>query len=252
MAESTPLLNDIDENTRHIDTRTDEFEAQTNLLAETTPASAHFKPFIRILIIITLVLSTLTVALLIANYIIVRHAPFGWYTWDAQEASKTLAIFLFVSLVFSVINILANFPILLNIIVDVVLAAGVIQWVVRLLIAFPDSNWCRIQYPYPRPGYPTPEPIPPHPKCEDWKLVVKILTGIAGGFGGIIGVIYVGLLVLRSIAIFRTKFWKRPLAWTFPTGKISLEISLKVLKQESATTGNVGQSGSGVHGPVYL
>jgi len=252
MAESTPLLNDIDENTRHIDTRTDEFEAQTNLLAETTPASAHFKPFIRILIIITLVLSTLTVALLIANYIIVRHAPFGWYTWDAQEASKTLAIFLFVSLVFSVINILANFPILLNVIVDVVLAPGIITWVFNLIDGFPDSNWCSPGRP--RPGRPVPMPAPqPHPKCADWKLVVQILMGIAAGLAGIVGVIYLGLLVFRSIAIFRTKFWKRPVAWTFPTGQLSVEVSIKLLKQQSENVGQSAEaSSSSGHGPVHL
>jgi hypothetical protein len=75
-------------------------------------------------------------------------------------------------------------------IVDVVLAVGIIQWVVRLLIAFPDNhnnNWCQIQYGYPRPGNPNPEPILPHPKCEGWKLVLKILIGIAAGFGGIVG-----------------------------------------------------------------
>jgi hypothetical protein len=236
MAEATPLLADIDENTAHID---DEFEK--------TPASAHFKRLIRVLTIIAVVLSAVTVALLIANYIIFRHAPLRYYNWDAKDATKKLGTFMFITLVLSVINVFVNLPILLNIIVDIILAAGIIPRVIRLIRSM-STNWCKRGYI--RPGIPAPEP---HPKCEDWKLVVKILMGTAAGLGIIVFAIYLGLLILRSIALIRTKFWKRPATWTFPTGQLSFEVSIKLLKQE---TGNVGQSAeagpSSGHGPLHL
>ena len=66
-------------------------------------------------------------------------------------------------------------------------------------------------------------------------------------------VIYLTQLLLRTIAILKTKFWKK-LPWTFPAGQLSLEISLKVLEQESTTNGNTqsaGETGSrSVRGPV--
>ncbi|KDR77867.1 hypothetical protein GALMADRAFT_209383 [Galerina marginata CBS 339.88] len=220
MAESAPLLEE-----HH-----GEFEAQTNVSSEKAPPPFYFK----ILTIITFLFSVVTLGLLIANHIIIRHAPFNGYTWATQDATKGLGKFVFVSVIFSVINLLVNFPILLNVIVDVVLASGIISWVFRLVDAFPNS-WCRD--PFPRPGIPYPEP---DPKCQDWTLVVKILTGIAAGLGGILGLVYITLLVLRSVALIRSKFWKRPIALNFPTGKISLEISLKLLRQEGGSPGNAG------------
>jgi hypothetical protein len=87
-----------------------------------------------------------------------------------------------VSLVFSTINVLVVFPILLNLIVDIVLTATVFPCVFILIDAIPNSTWCQIQYGYPRPGDRL-----PHPKCEDWKSAVTILMGIAATYGGIVG-----------------------------------------------------------------
>ncbi|KAF8812027.1 hypothetical protein BYT27DRAFT_7160291 [Phlegmacium glaucopus] len=238
MAESSPLLDDSNGN---LD---DNFEAQTNV-----PVGNRFKRLIQNLIIINLILSAITVPSLIANYLIIKFAPFGFYTWGAQNSSKQLAMFMSVSLVFSIINVLVDFPILLNLIVDIVLTASVFPRVFSLLDTLPNSAWCQIQIGYPNPG----ENLP-HPKCKDWKSVVTILMGIAAAFGGIVGVIYVALLVLRSVAILRTKFWKRPL--TFSAGQTSFEISMSSLRQESATTENIQDVRQGVeaggHGPLYL
>ncbi|KDR78793.1 hypothetical protein GALMADRAFT_244346 [Galerina marginata CBS 339.88] len=243
MAESTPLLDDTDEVGPRI---VNDNEAQANFPAEQTHAPAYFK----ILIVINLIVSAITLALVIANYIVIKPASFGYFykAWNARESSKTLGIWIFVSLIFSVINVLVNFPILLNVIVDVVLSAGIIASVFGLVNVFPDSSWCR-KYD---PGNPRPGPFPVDPKCaHEILVVVKILTGTAVGFGAIVGLVYLVLLILRSIAIIRTNFWKKPLALTFPTGQLTLEISLKLLRQESATTQSAEASGSG-HGPLYL
>ncbi|KAF8812030.1 hypothetical protein BYT27DRAFT_6430750 [Phlegmacium glaucopus] len=192
-----------------------------NFEAQTNvPIGSHFKRLIQNLIIISLILSALTFILLIANYVIIKRvAPFtsGDYIYQrAEHSSKELAKFVFL-----------------------------------LHDTFPDSYWCRIQIGYPNPG----ENLP-HPKCNDWKSAVTILMGIAASFGGIVGLIHVALLVLRSVAILRTKFWKRPLASIFSTGQISLKISMNILSRESATTGNTQDVGQGAEaggrGPLYL
>ncbi|KAF8804236.1 hypothetical protein BYT27DRAFT_7107867 [Phlegmacium glaucopus] len=249
MTESAPLLSDIDP---RIDIN--EFDARTNVPAQKTQASSYFKRPIQILIIFTLIFSALPVVLLITNHFILKHAPLGYNTWSAKEATKELGKVMFVSLIFSIINALVNFPILLNMILDVVLTAYIIPGVVHILQALPNSSWCAIMRQYPWPGNPNPQPIYPHPKCDIWKLVVTILIGISAGSGIIVSVIYLTLLLLRSIAVFRSKLWKRPLTWTIPSGQLSLEIKLNFLKQEGVTTGNVGQSSEADvrHGPVYL
>jgi hypothetical protein len=87
-----------------------------------------------------------------------------------------------VSLVFSTINVLVVFPILLNLIVDIVLTATVFPSVFFLIDTLPDSSWCQIQHQFPIPGDRL-----PHPKCKDWKSAVTILMVIAATFGGIVG-----------------------------------------------------------------
>ncbi|KDR69011.1 hypothetical protein GALMADRAFT_145755 [Galerina marginata CBS 339.88] len=220
----------------------DQFDEQAHLPARRT---STFKK----LIIISLVLSTLTVAILIANYIIINHAPFIRTRWGTQQSSRALAIIAFVVVIVSAFNVLVKIPNLLNVIFDIVLAVCLIEWTFGLIASFPSGDWCT-----PWGSGPNQQP---DPKCEDWKLTVIILTGIAAGLGGILGIIQISLLVLRSAAIFRTKFWKIPAAWSIPTGQVSFQISLKVVGEEGGTTeGREGQgtdarSGSG-HGPIYL
>jgi len=177
---------------------------------------------------------------------------------------------------------------LLNLIVDIVFASGVITSVFRLIDGLP-GDWCRPPYRYPGGNIPE-----PNPKCKDWMLVAKILTGVAAGLGGILGyvlfhnissatrnthhrfislfttlhrelntdlrfysLVYLTLLVLRTIVVIRSKLWRRLLTLHLPAGQVSLEISLRLLRQEHGATGNpVGHgaeaSSSSAHGPVYL
>ena len=97
MADSTPLLADFDDNdTPHIDTNNEEFETQAGVPNDPAPASSHFKRPIKILTIIILVCSIITVALLIANDIIVTYGPFPtyrWYIYDALNSTIGLGIF---------------------------------------------------------------------------------------------------------------------------------------------------------------
>ncbi|PPQ77948.1 hypothetical protein CVT25_015423 [Psilocybe cyanescens] len=238
MAESAPLLDQS-----HSENANDFTSSET----------ARSSAILRILKFTTLVLSVVTLALLIANNIVIRNAPFGYYTWGASNATTQLAIYIFVSVIFSVINIAVVLPILINFIVDVVLASGVLAWAIDLVTSLPTEDWCK-RYNYP-PGYPPspPEPIPPHPKCEELKLTVRWLMVIAGSLGGIVGVVYIALAVIRVIAILKTRFWRRS-TWSLPGGEITFQVSLKLRGQERVASVEQGEDvgPSTGRGPVYL
>ena len=92
---------------------------------------------------------------------------------------------MFVSLVFSIINVVVNFPILFNLIVDVVLTPFIILRVDRFINSLPASYyWCQNGPIYPQPGLPQDQPIPLN--CGHWKTVVTVLMAIIASFGGII------------------------------------------------------------------
>ena len=76
-------------------------------------------------------------------------------------------------LVISGISALFNFPILLNVVIDVVLLACIIPRVINFIAAIPNSQWCQPTYPGP--------PLP-DVKCLHWKLTLTILMGVDSGF----------------------------------------------------------------------
>lgn len=82
MAESAPLLDQS-----HSENANDFTSSET----------ARSSAILRILKFTTLVLSAVTLALLIANNIVIRNAPFGYYTWSASNATTQLAIYVCVA-----------------------------------------------------------------------------------------------------------------------------------------------------------
>jgi len=248
MAETTPFLDDIDDN----NLGNIEYDAQTGVHRKSTPLSAYFKRPIKGLYIVTSVSAALSVALLIANYIIITCAPFmnRWTGQWTRGRCLGLGISAFISLIFAVINVLVNVPILISIVADIVLDVFIFLGFFRLLEALPDDGWCQ-SYSYPRPGYPGPSP--PTPQCLHWKLVVTILIGISAGFAGIVGIAYLVILLLRSIALLRAKIWKRALSWTSTPGEITLQLSIKVSRQENQAPRSVSGVGRSVEaGPASV
>ena len=73
--------------------------------------------------------------------------------------------------VISGISALIKFPILLNVIVDVVLLACIIPRVIDFITGIPNSLWCQPN------TYPVPDA-----KCLHWKSILTILMGIGTGF----------------------------------------------------------------------
>ncbi|KAF8886429.1 hypothetical protein CPB84DRAFT_1964547 [Gymnopilus junonius] len=234
MAESsTPLL--ADESTSHIGPNDDK---------QNSP-SHYFKAVLKVLGIAALVLSALTLALLIANQIILGSAPLSWSPWWTQKVSTGVIVLIVFSIIFAFFNTFFNLPFLINVVADIGFTTATIVKVVNFIDAFPNSSWCQTRY-----AYPDRTPIPPHPRCEHWKLVATILMAIIAGFIILLATIYVLRLLLRSVALYRSRFWKRPLALNFPTGEITFQISLRVLRQESGRPS--ATEGEAPHGPVYL
>jgi len=191
------------------------------------------------------VLSVVTIILLIITFIILKNAPlensYIW-PWNAHQAAKALAIWLSVPLVISGINVLIRFPILLNVVVDVVILACIIPKLINFAVGIPNESqqWC-----IPN-RYPGQLPIPPRdPKCLHWKSIITILMWIGSGLTLLVCIIYVVQLLLRAIAISKTKLWKTPLSGFLPR-QIDIHFSIRVLRQEEESA-----EGSG-HGPVYL
>jgi hypothetical protein len=83
MTETTPLLDDIEENTPRLN---------TNVSNDDSEAFDNFKRLVDILKNFALILSSLSLALIIADYIIIMVAPFGgeYYTWNTLDACKEL------------------------------------------------------------------------------------------------------------------------------------------------------------------
>ena len=92
MAESTPLLVDVDDNATHIGNNNEDFETHTRVRDEHVPASAHFHQIIKNLTAVILVASVLAVLILIANYVIITIGPFRWYIGRAQVCTVGLGI----------------------------------------------------------------------------------------------------------------------------------------------------------------
>ncbi|KDR84674.1 hypothetical protein GALMADRAFT_133918 [Galerina marginata CBS 339.88] len=220
MAEQISHFRDHNTDTGH----GDEFEARADRRVKAIP---YFKT----LTTTTLVFSALTLILLITNFVLLKYGQYN-YTRRAIPTVEMLGLFMFVSLTFSVINVLVDLPIILNFVVDIVVTTVTIIWAVRVLYEVPwvvHSDLLGLSGACPR--------------FFHLKLNVDLSSYSA---------LYIALLALL---LFSTKFWKRPLSLNLPNGKVTLEINLKYIKRGSVTTGD-GQtaedSSVSGHGPLYL
>jgi len=227
MTESAPLLADIDEEAPRI------VEAQSDHHDRNIPASAYFRPLFKKLATTSLVLSILTIPLLITIFVIFENAPVRYWT---SGSTQSLAKWMCLPLVISGLSVIFNFPILLNLIMDVEVLTHIIPRVVNLFDELPPSNLCRWH------NYPGEPPIR---QCLHWKLVITILIGISAGFTILVCILYVVQFLLRGIAIFKTKLWTRPLSSVLPR-EVTISFSMRVLRQEGERAEGPG------NGPVYL
>ncbi|KAH7327087.1 hypothetical protein BKA65DRAFT_509908 [Rhexocercosporidium sp. MPI-PUGE-AT-0058] len=218
-SENTPFLTDNDHD--------DGIDAQDNEEYEVpltkTPANSQFKRSIKALTIVLVIFLVLTVMLAIASFVMIQVVPFKGYIYNAREVLKDLGICTFVALILSTVMLFIQLPIFFSLIIDIVFPILILVFSGNIFgNGWPDRNWC---YEYYR------EPRLPDPQCLYMRDIVKILMGVTGGLGFISGILFIVIMLLRVIAISRTKFWKRGIGFGCPTGQYTFSVTLGVMKR---------------------
>ncbi|KAE8440503.1 hypothetical protein EG329_007414 [Mollisiaceae sp. DMI_Dod_QoI] len=215
-SETTPLLADT---THIVETHDTTLNApSTSDDVASLPVSAHFPRTRKMLSILILIASAITIILIAPTRILViKLGSFNYFHGELLFYTMQLLFLMMSTSALATINLIWNFPIFLNIIFDVYI---IYQICVRMLVlpALPNEYWCR---PI------NPPPIFRKPECDAKLLALQILLGFVIGLASVVALGHLVLLVLRNIAVERTKFWRRTGAWPFPPGQITCEVSIK-------------------------
>lgn len=218
-SESTPFLASND--------RADDTDALTNaedeIPTKTLPANAHFKRPIKILIICVSIASLLGVIFLAASYIIVYVGSYQGYNYNVRFVLRELGTCLFISFISSTLMIFLQLPIVVSFITQFVFSILTLVFAGNVFErGWPGNGW---YYDY------------------RWKETASILIGIGGGFGFLVGLLYLALVLLQVIAISRAKFWKRHLMCpSYSSGQYTFQITLGFVKKRSQNID--GENGS--------
>ncbi|KAH8599471.1 hypothetical protein B0O99DRAFT_611109 [Bisporella sp. PMI_857] len=218
MSENTPFLADS------------EHDGGESHPIKTRSANAHFKPALKLITILNSLFSILIFALLIVTYVMLRTGPF-LYTYDSRDAVRDLAIVLFVNFILATPTIFLAFPIWINLANQFAMSIVVLVFSGKIFgRGWPDSSFCRRWS-----GPPDYRELPGTYECRHAKGVIEILMAVAGGVSFIIGLFLLTILLLRFVAVSRTKFWnniniKSP-NWK-PTG-FTVQFTLSVLPNDS-------------------
>jgi len=149
-----------------------------------------------------------------------------------SDLTSTQLAFAFV---LSIINLRYKFVVGLNMVADLFLSWSIgLLSIGTLVNSWPGSSMCKSYYWGPPPDGKRIE-LDPRPGCYGAVLALQILVGIFAGLGIIVALTHFILLVLRCIACFRVRAWTRPFRIPFPTGELSLSVSIKVLRQQPAS-----------------
>lgn len=190
-----------------------------------TPAKDFFPRSIRILTISILVISILSFIVLISNDILISYAPFRWHPYTTGQSLEAVVAFIIIAFIAAIINLRVKPPILINFVIDVFLLWGFVVWLPELV--FPSYGWCQDRY--------SPKPISPKESvCVNFVTAAWILMVIGGGLATLAAAGHFVLLALRCAAAWRSKFWRRPSGLRVPTGELTFQITIKLLRQETA------------------
>lgn len=242
--ESTPFLTDND----HDQDTTPVKDPEDDVMKATLPVNAHFKRPIKILTSCVSFLSGITTMILIAAFVIIQVGPFRGYTYAAQYVVQALGITAFVSLILSTLMIFLQLPIIISFTINLILAILILIYAGNIFGGgWPRSDWC---YDY----YGNPYGIA---QCIHLQVAVMALMGVSSGLGFLVGLFYLVLLLLRIIAVSRSRSWERTSIFSFvkrtsifPEGEYTLQFTLKGLKKAAPKAGGGdgrvrGQSDSG-------
>jgi hypothetical protein len=84
----------------------------------------------------------------------------------------------FISFILSTFAIFLEIPIMVNLLIDLILTVLVLIYAGNIFgQGWPDNNWC---YDFRKPNY-------DNSTCLQWRGVTRILMGIGGGLGFLIG-----------------------------------------------------------------
>ncbi|PVH67449.1 hypothetical protein DL98DRAFT_523332 [Cadophora sp. DSE1049] len=172
------------------------------------PANAHFRCPLRILTAIIALGSFLILGLSVATYVLLKKAPFG-YNYQSLDVTRGLWIVFLINFILTTPAVFLQLPIFLNVARDI--AMGIVVLVFSPPVIEDSGPSCR-RYDYSPPGkieepYRPPKLLPELKECKDARLAINIMMPVAGIFGIVIGILILTTLLLRLIAIYRTKFW---------------------------------------------
>jgi len=205
---------------------------------EPTPAPRPklTKP-IRISTWLSLALPVVIWPFIIALNILWSNQPNDYsYNWSLANDVNILLGGSIAAFIFSLANLIRlrywklPVPLFINLIANWVMAFYVLIASVDGAVAAVTRSSCHHWQPYPRPGYPEPEPTPIDPRCAPFARKVMIFAECAMGLGVVLGITSFVLAVLNTILAYRTKFWRN--AMRIPTGTFSIELTFRILRQE--------------------
>lgn len=196
-------------------------------------ANKHFRRAVKGISIAMSALSSLNVIIFFGIFISIQVAQVS-YTWQTTYAVLDIDVCILIAFIFITLNIFIQLPIVINILSDLVLSIVILIYATRVLsVGWPrQRDWCpsRDRY-YDDPG------VPADPRCLRFLSVSRILIGVSTGLSYVVGFMFLALLLMRIIAVSKTKFWKRAM-WIAP-GEYNYQLTFTISRK-----GEVGATAS--------
>ncbi|RDW91788.1 hypothetical protein BP5796_01182 [Coleophoma crateriformis] len=219
--ENTPFLADND--------HSGDYEGGESYSSKSTPVNAHFKRPLRIVKSVVTLLSLLTTILVVVCYIFVQNGPFEYIrSTTAQLVPLGITLLgcgskianagsfqLFVNLLLSLPAVFLQLPILINLSIEIAMSIV--------------TRWNRDEVRW--------TPLPDTPACVEGRNVIRIMMGVAGGVSFIIGFMILAMLLLRLVALARSKFWEGKTFATFrgpwmSPGTYTVQFTMSIVKKD--------------------
>ncbi|KAH8812917.1 hypothetical protein F5884DRAFT_856209 [Xylogone sp. PMI_703] len=221
-SETTPFLADSGHD--------DNYDGEESHPISTTNPSSYFRRPIKLLTSIITFHCLAIIGVLIASAILIRAGDFQ-YTYSSKASIRDLAICLFVNSLLSAPTLFLDIPIIINMAVNIAMSIVIIVFSAKMLDdGWPDESFCRSWRREPPYG-----PLPEKPECIEARKPIRIMMGVSAAAGLITGILILTVLLLRLVAISKSKFWegnKFSMPRWNPTG-FTVQITLSVIPRET-------------------
>jgi len=201
-----------------------------------TPASEYYKRPIKIITFRILIIAILSFIVLLTAAIFVNYAPFKSVPYNTSQLITASGAFVLLAFIVALIDLRVQLRFLFIFLINLFLLWILPTWlpVGPPEYSFPDYSWCKARW--------SDDPI--QPACLNYILPAKILMGIGFGLAFIIWLLLLVLLVMRCIAAWKSAVWRRPSGFMIPTGELTFQFTIKLLRQETGAV--VPEAGAGV------